>query len=115
MVTQTVCLSELCVAFRKSQTNSLRYQHQALKLVRCDADFVSLPQPQNIFLPFVFESVHVTGPKDSLQGAIARWIRLLMRLEFAIKPDQQTSLLQVVTEISRLGIMRTAAVIIKIG
>src|SRR5205807_9346080 len=55
---------------------------------------------------------HITRAQNSLQGLIAGWIFVLVSMKFAIEPGKQASLLKVITEVTRLRIIRALVIVV---
>ena len=64
-----------------------------------------LAKAQNIFLPLLFECSQISSPQNLLQTLIARGILFLMAVKLPVEFYEQTTLLQVITKVTRLTIV----------
>src|SRR5258708_38325914 len=64
-----------------------------------------LAQAQNVILPLLFECFHLNHAQNLLQTLITRWILFLMSIKLSVKLYEQTTLLQVVTKVTRLTVV----------
>lgn len=73
------------------------------------------PQFQHVGFPLPLKPRHVLPPQNLLQRLVARRVFFSIRVEAAIILLQQALLLQVVAEVSRLGIVRPAVLLVKLS
>src|SRR6266516_3915627 len=62
-------------------------------------------QAQNVFLPLLFEGIHITLAQNLLQTLITRRIFFLVTMKLLVILYQQTPLLQVIAKVTRLAIV----------
>src|SRR6266516_2746086 len=62
-------------------------------------------QAQNVFLPLLFEGIHITLAQNLLQTLITRRIFFLVTMKLLVVLYQQALLLEVITKVTRLSIV----------
>src|SRR5258705_4494618 len=89
------------------------FKSDIYQLRRPHGHLVALLQTENILFPFQLECVHISHAEDSSQSSVPRRIIFLLVDELAIKLHQQSFLLEVITKITGLRVIRALVIVVE--